>query len=101
MEKCIIAPTEPETIEVYLTKEHTPVAYERKIKELLDSGAVNSREDAEGWLENVPFQLELIYDINSGLFALESAALESNICYSPYSRLEVLTEFDIINNVLD
>ena len=95
MEKYIIAPSEPEIIEVYLTPEKTPVAYERKIKELVDSGAFNSREEAEAWIKDTPFVLELIYDIDSGLFAVDSEAIEANACSSPYSGLDVISEDDI------
>lgn len=95
MEDYIIAPSEPEIIEVYLTPEKTPVAYERKIKELVESGAMANREEAEAWIKDAPFVLELIYDIDSGLFAVESEAIEANACSSPHSGVDVISEDDI------
>lgn len=77
-----------ETVEVTLTPEKCPVAYERKLRELISQGAFDAKEEAEKWLRSTPIVLELYYDIDSGLFAVESAALEANpasIC-SPYSK---------------
>lgn len=49
-----------EVIEVYLTKEQFPNAYEAKFNELIENGL--SKEDAEKFLLETPFQLELYYE---------------------------------------
>lgn len=75
-----------ETIEVKLTPGKYPVAYKAKIDELMEQGAFNNRESAERWLMDNPICLELIYEKHSGLFAVESEAIESNSIVSPYSK---------------
>lgn len=77
-----------ETIKVTLTPEKYPIAFERKVKELMGQGAFNTKEEAEKWVKSTPIVLELYYEIDAGLFAVESEALESSpesIC-SPYSK---------------
>lgn len=77
-----------ETIEVTLTPEKYPIAFERKVRELMGQGAFNTKEEAEKWVKSTPIVLELYYEIDAGLFAVESEALESSpesIC-SPYSK---------------
>lgn len=77
-----------ETIEVTLTPEKYPIAFERKVRELMEQGAFNTKEEAEKWVKSTPIILELYYEIDSGLFAVESEALESSpeSIYSPYSK---------------
>ena len=77
-----------ETIEVALTPEKYPIVFERKVRELMEQGAFNTKEEAEKSVISTPFVLELYYEIGSGLFAVESEALDSSpesIC-SPYSK---------------
>ena len=77
-----------ETIEVTLTPDKYPIVFERKVRELMEQGAFDTKEEAEKWVMSTPFVLELYYDIGSGLFAVESEALDScpeSIC-SPYSK---------------
>ena len=75
-----------ETIEVRLTPGKYPVAYKAKIDELMEQGAFNNRESAERWVMENPICLELIYEKHSGLFAVESEAIESDSIVSPYSK---------------
>lgn len=76
-----------ETIQVRLTEETFPTAFKAKLEELTGQGF--SEEDARRWLLSTPIVLELYYEKDSGLFAVESDALEScpeSIC-SPYSKV--------------
>ena len=65
-----------------------PNAFKAKVEELLEQGAVNSRQEAEE-IASQPIQLELYYHKNNGLFAVESEAVEASEMgglYSPYDR---------------
>lgn len=72
-----------ELIEVYLTKSEHPIAYEAKKKELMENGL--SEMEADMFLHKTPFILEIYYDKDNGLFAVESEAVESGTVYSPYT----------------
>ncbi len=85
---------EEEVIEIYLSKEKTPIAFEKKVSELVESGASSSREEAEKWVSETPFVMELCYERDCGLFAVESEAIESTDIYSPYTRELVEVEKD-------
>lgn len=76
-----------ETIEVILTEEKYPIAYKNKLDELMKQEAFPSRKEAIRWLSKTPIVLELYYEKHSGLFAVESDALEANpeSIRSPYS----------------
>jgi len=77
-----------ESIEVSLTKERTPRAFENRVQCLMISGM--SREDAEKAAYE-PIELELFYEIGYGLFAVDSMATESyGACHSPYTSKEIV-----------
>lgn len=79
---------EEETIEVMLTEERFPKAFNNKLRELMDQKAFDNEDEARAWIRSTPFVLELYYEKDSGLFAVESEALEScpeSIC-SPYTK---------------
>lgn len=79
-----------EPIMVQLTKDKYPVAFNNKIDELLEQGVFDTREEAEKWLGETPIELELYYEKNHGLFAVESEAIEScSTIVSPYSKEEI------------
>lgn len=81
-----------ETIEVKLTPGKYPVAYKAKIDELMEQGAFDNRESAERWVMENPICLELIYEKHSGLFAVESEAIETGSLISPYSKEPIICE---------
>lgn len=85
----IIAPSdeEEECIDIYLTPEKFPIAFKNKVDELLEQGCFETREEAEADVRRYPIQLDLVYEKHSGLFAVESEALE--LCTSPYSGKEI------------
>ena len=90
-----------EYIEVLLTPTRYPIAYKNKIDELMEQKAFDSREEAEHWVQTTPICLEFIYEKHSGLFAVESEAIDSHCCTSPYSGLDVVSEDEIEEEVLD
>ena len=74
-----------EYIEIRLSKEKTPKAFENKVHELLSEGAFETREEAEKWVSEATFCLELYYEPHNGLFGVESEAVENGDVRSPYS----------------
>lgn len=74
-----------ETIQVRLTPGIFPTAFKAKLEELIGQGM--TEEDARRWILSTPIVLELYYEKDSGLFAVESEALEScpESIRSPYS----------------
>lgn len=71
-----------EVIEIYLDPVKHPVAYNTKVEELIGSGM--TREEAEGFVQTTPFEMELYYSKNQGLFMVESEVIESADIYNPY-----------------
>lgn len=82
----------PEVIEVTLTPEKFPEAYKRKLEELMEQKAFDTEEEAKEWIRTTPIILELVYEKDCGLFAIENEALETGTCVSPYSSLPVIPE---------
>ena len=74
-----------EPIQILLDEHKYPIAFKNKVDELMEQGAFNSREEAENWVRKTPIECELYYKKHSGLFAIESGAVESCCVYSPYS----------------
>lgn len=84
-----------ETISVLLTRRTFPIAFQNKLNELMEQGAFDSEEEATRWIETTPIILEIMYEKDSGLFAVESEAIESGGIISPYSGEEIENdEFD-------
>lgn len=94
MKKDLIIQNEPEVFEIYLTPEKYPHTFQKKVFELINSGL--TKEEAENELKNNPIVLELVYEIDNGLFAIESEAIGNTDLYSPYTRKEVICEDDVI-----
>lgn len=81
----IMVQADPRVIEVTLTPEKFPEAFEAKVLELLDEGVYDDRVQAEKFVRTTPITLEIIYEPGQGLFAIESEAIETGLCKSPYS----------------
>lgn len=75
-----------EVINVYLTEEKFPIAFNAKLKEVMDQKFFDSEKEARVWIEETPIALELYYSIDFGLFAVESEAVESADIYDPYTN---------------
>jgi len=81
---------EGDIIEILLTKERTPVAYERKMHELMTRCGV-TRDEAEEMLLT-PIPIELFYSFDQGLFGVESEAIDSCEVFNPYTGEEIPNE---------
>lgn len=79
---------------VTLTKEKFPKAFAAKVEELIEEGVCKTKEEAESVVSNMEIELELYYEKGTGLFAVESDAVESGTIYSPYTA-ELCEEPDI------
>jgi len=75
---------------VTLDPEKTPIAYEQRVQSLMTAGLDRPASEVMA-LE--PIELELYYDINAGLFAVEAEAVEAGTIYNPYSK-ELLDDAD-------
>ena len=89
-DKLIIPAQEAETIDVLLSPNRHPIAFERKVRCMMTSGL--TRPEAEAHVLVTPLQLEIFYDVGQGLFALESEAIESITVFNPYTGDEVPKE---------
>ena len=83
-----------ESINVRLSKDKTPIAFENKVQELLEQGAFDCREKAEKWLSETDFEMEMYYQKDYGLFLVDAEAVEYGAdIYSPYTS-EKYERFD-------
>lgn len=89
-----------ESINIILSREKTPIAYQNKLDELIDCKAFYTQSEAEKWLSETPIELELYYENGYGLFGVEAEAVESSEIQSPYSGAPILDEdeFDQFND---
>jgi hypothetical protein len=60
----------------------------------MEQGAFDSEEEATRWIESTPIILEIMYEKDSGLFAVESEAIESGGVVSPYSGEEIENDWE-------
>ena len=79
-----------------LDKEHTPIAYQNRLEELIEECNLTKQEAEEAILTE-RIRLEIYYSKGSGLFAVDCEAVESGTIYNPYTG-ELLEdeEYDII-----
>ena len=70
---------------IKLSKELTPKAYKAKVEELIEEGVCANEAEAEKLVDDMAFELEIYYEKGTGLFAVESEAVESGTIYSPYT----------------
>lgn len=89
-----INPTDKiETVRITLNEKDYPVAFNNKLAELMEQKAFSDEAEARRWISSTPIVLEIYYEKDAGLFAVEGEALEScpeTLC-SPYSK-EPFTE---------
>lgn len=73
-----------ESINVTITKEKYPIIFANKVQELINNGL--TKEQAEESVEGMTIELELYYEVDYGLFGVESEAVEDNAdIASPYT----------------
>ena len=68
-----------------MSKEKFPKAYKAKVEELIEEGVCATEAEAEKLVDDMAFELEIYYEKGTGLFAVESEAVESGTIYSPYT----------------
>lgn len=73
-----------EIIEVKITKEKYPIAYNNKLEEFINENGM-TKEEAEKCLEDWTIPMEIVYHKGYGLFMVESEAVECTPIYSPYT----------------
>lgn len=76
-------PEDAETITVKLSKEKTPIAFKNKVEELIDEGMLP--DEAEKFVEEADFFMEMYYQKGYGLFLVESEPLDYTDICSPYN----------------
>ena len=79
-----------EIVSISLYRNKYPIAFENRVKSLMDSGL--NREHAEERASE-PIVLEILYDPDCGLFALESEAIDSiTEFFNPYTGESIEVE---------
>ena len=79
-----------EIVRISLDRNKYPIAFENRVKSLMDSGL--DREDAEKSASET-IVLEILYDPDCGLFALESEAIDSiTEFFNPYTGESIEVE---------
>ena len=68
-----------------LSEEKFPKAFAAKVEELLEQKVCSTEEEAKRIVRDMEFELEVYYEKGTGLFAVESEAVESGTIYSPYT----------------
>ncbi len=79
-----------EVVSIRLDRNKYPIAFENRVKSNMDSGL--DRADAEK-AASEPIVLEIFYDPDCGLFALESEAIDSiTEFFNPYTGESIEVE---------
>lgn len=76
-----------EIIEIFLDPLKHPVAYSNKLEELMDAGM--SRVEAQDFIRENSFEMEVYYSSGQGLFLVESEPIAFNTMYNPYDGNEI------------
>lgn len=77
-----------DSIMITLHEDMYPIAHKNKVDELMEQGVFDDREEARKWVNNTPIELEIYYEKDAGLFAVEAEAIDScseSLC-SPYTK---------------
>ena len=83
-----------ETVTIKLDRLRHPIAFRRATLSLMDSGL--TEKEAESIIECQGFEMELFYEGDNGLFAVESEAVGNTTIYSPYTQEVLLnTVYDV------
>ena len=83
-----------ETVTIKLDRLRHPIAFRRATLNLMDSGL--TEKEAESIIECQGFEMELFYEGDNGLFAVESEAVGNTTIYSPYTQEALLnTVYDV------
>lgn len=74
-----------EPILVTLSPDTYPIAFSAMVDELMEQKQFKTRAEAEAHVSSTPIELELYFEKGTGLFAVESSAVESGTIFSPYT----------------
>lgn len=85
-EELRITTDEGDVVDIHLCPNKTPIAYQRKKKEYMESGM--TEQEAEKHLLR-PIPIELFYSYDQGLFGIEAECLASCEVYNPYTGEEI------------
>lgn len=77
------SPDNYESIEIILSKDKTPIAYQKKVAELVNCGM--TKAEAENFVSTTPIEMEFYYSDNLGLFMVESEAVDNAEIVDPYT----------------
>lgn len=80
-----------DTIEVYLDPNKHPIAYQTKKRELMRCSGLTD-EEADSFLMEIPFILEIFYSPDQGLFAVEAEPIGEIEIYNPYDGCKIPNE---------
>ena len=73
-----------ESVNIILSKEKYPIAFEKYVKDIMHGGM--TREEAEKYASETPIELELYYQVGFGLFGISSDYVENVESFvSPYN----------------
>jgi hypothetical protein len=73
-----------EPIDIILSRDSNPIAYQNKLEELVEQELFPTIEEAERFYPSITIECEIYYHKHCGLFAVESGAVEAGTIYSPY-----------------
>nr|DAE55306.1 MAG TPA: hypothetical protein [Caudoviricetes sp.] len=82
-----ITEDEGDVIDVYLCPDKTPIAYQRKKKELIAHCGMTEAEAERCLLQPIP--IEVFYSYDQGLFGIESECLAECEVFNPYTGKEI------------
>lgn len=77
-----------DVIDIYLDPIKTPVAYQRKKKELMQSAGMTESEAESCLLRPIP--IELFYSYDQGLFGIEAECLADCDIHNPHIKEKVM-----------
>lgn len=80
-------PEEYEPIVVVINPDEHPKVYNAMVESYMKSGMTKAEAIAQ---MIQPFELELYFDPDSGLFAVEPGAVDSTKIYNPYTKEELV-----------
>lgn len=80
----IVISQNPETVEISLSPETSPLAYAEKVNELMEECGLSKEEAEREALRPIP--VELVYERNCGLFAIEKEVVDCSDVWSPYTQ---------------
>lgn len=76
-----------DVIEIYINPDDHPTAFARCVNELVECGL--PRDEAERTVLNQKYIMEIFFEEESGMFAIESEGIDYIKTYNPYTGEEI------------